>query len=152
MKDNITTSELDILAAEISVNLGLEHIHYTTLASRIAIDNHQKNTNSDFWLVMNQLHENCDIHNEPSPLISDELHHIIQQNKDKLNKRLFAIKVLKGELNSEEITLENKNIGKLLINSENPFALLKLENKKFNFDLDLKCGDANIKVIKPSWI
>ena len=72
--------------------------------------------------------------------------------KDKLNKRLFAIKVLDGELNSEEITLENKNIGKLLINSENPFALLKLENKKFNFDLDLKCGDANIKAIKPSWI
>ena len=72
--------------------------------------------------------------------------------KDKINKRLFAIKVLNGELNSEEITLENKNIGKLLINSENPFALLKLENKKFNFDLDLKCGDANIKAIKPSWI
>ncbi len=72
--------------------------------------------------------------------------------KDKLNKRLFAIKVLDGELNSEEITLENKNIGKLLIKSENPFALLKLENKKFDFDLDLKCGDANIKAIKPSWI
>ena len=72
--------------------------------------------------------------------------------KDKLNKRLFAIKVLDGELNSEEITLGNKNIGKLLINSESPFALLKLENKKFNFDLELKCGDANIKAIKPSWI
>ena len=72
--------------------------------------------------------------------------------KDKLNKRLFAIKVLDGELNSEEITLENKNIGKLLINGENPFALLKLENKKFDFDLDLKCGDANIKAIKPTWI
>ena len=72
--------------------------------------------------------------------------------KDKLNKRLFAIKVLDGELNGEEITLENKNIGKLLINSDNPFALLKLENKKFNFDLDLKCGEASIKAIKPSWI
>ena len=50
------------------------------------------------------------------------------------------------------LQLENKNIGKLLINSENPFALLKLENKKFNFDLNLKCGDANIKALKPSWI
>ena len=72
--------------------------------------------------------------------------------KDKLNKRLFAIKVLDGELNSEEITFENKNIGKLLINNKNPFALLKLENKKFNFDADLKCGDANIKAIKPNWL
>ena len=72
--------------------------------------------------------------------------------KDKLNKRLFAIKVLDGELNSEEITFENKSIGKLLINNKNPFGLLKLENKKFNFDADLKCGDANIKAIKPNWL
>ena len=72
--------------------------------------------------------------------------------KDKLNKRLFAIKVLNGEINSEEITSEDKNIGKLLINNKNPFALLKLENKKFNFDADLRCGDAKIKAIKPIWI
>ena len=72
--------------------------------------------------------------------------------KNKLNKRLFAIKVLDGEINSDEITYENKNIGKLLINNKNPFAVLKLENKSFNFDKDLKCGDAKIKVLRPSWI
>ena len=72
--------------------------------------------------------------------------------KDKLSKRLFAIKVLDGEINSEEITCEDKNIGKLLINNKNPFALLKLENKSFNFDKDLKCGDAKIKVLRPNWI
>ena len=72
--------------------------------------------------------------------------------KDKLSKRLFAIKVIKGDLNSNEITSENKNIGKLLINNKNPFALLKLENKNFNFDNNLKCGDANIKALKPSWL
>ena len=72
--------------------------------------------------------------------------------KDKLNKRLFAIKVLNGDLNSEEITYENKNIGKLLINNKNPFALLKLENKKFNFEINLKCGDAKIKALKPIWL
>ena len=72
--------------------------------------------------------------------------------KDKLSKRLFAIKVIKGDLNSKEITSENKNIGKLLINNKNPFALLKLENKNFNFDNNLKCGDANIKALKPSWL
>ena len=72
--------------------------------------------------------------------------------KDKLSKRLFAIKVIKGDLNSKEITSENKNIGKLLINNKNPFALLKLENKNFNFENNLKCGDANIKALKPSWL
>ena len=72
--------------------------------------------------------------------------------KDKLNKRLFAVKVQEGEITSDEITYNNKNIGKLLINNENPFALLKLENKKFNFDADLRCGDAKIKALKPNWL
>ena len=71
--------------------------------------------------------------------------------KDKLNKRLFAIKVLEGQINSEEITFKNKNIGRLLINNKYPFALFKLENKKFDFDVDLKCGDAKIKALKPYW-
>ena len=71
--------------------------------------------------------------------------------KDKLNKRLFAIKVLEGQINSEEITFQNKNIGRLLINNKYPFALFKLENKKFNFDIDLNCGDAKIKALKPYW-
>ena len=71
--------------------------------------------------------------------------------KDKLNKRLFAIKVLEGQINTEEITFKNKNIGRLLINNKYPFALFKLENKKFDFDIDLKCGDAKIKALKPYW-
>ena len=71
--------------------------------------------------------------------------------KNKLNKRLFAIEILEGQINSEEITFENKNIGRLLINNKNPFALLKLDNKKFNFGINLKCGDAKIKVLKPRW-
>ncbi len=72
--------------------------------------------------------------------------------KDKLNKRLFAIKVLDGEINSDDITIDNKNIGKILIKNKNPFALIRLENKKFNFENNLECGNAKIKVIKPNWI
>ena len=72
--------------------------------------------------------------------------------KDKLNKRLFAIKVLDGEINSDDITIDNKNIGKILIKNKNPFALIRLENKKFNFESNLECGNAKVKVIKPNWI
>ena len=72
--------------------------------------------------------------------------------KEKLNKRLFAIKVLEGNINSEEIVLENKEIGKLLINNNNPFALIKFKNKDFNFENIYKCGDAKIKVKKPLWL
>ena len=47
--------------------------------------------------------------------------------------------------------LIQKYIGKLLINNKNPFGLIKLENKNFNFDADLRCGDAKIKVLRPNW-
>ena len=72
--------------------------------------------------------------------------------KDKLNKRLFAIKVLEGEINSDEITINNKMIGKILIKNKNPFALIKIENNNFDFEDSLKCGKAKIKILKPHWI
>jgi hypothetical protein len=72
--------------------------------------------------------------------------------KEKLNNRLFAIKVLEGKINSEEIILEDKEIGKLLINNQNPFAVIKFQNNKFNFDDIYKCGNAIIKIQKPEWL
>ncbi len=72
--------------------------------------------------------------------------------KQKLNKRLFAIKVLEGKINSDEITYESKVVGKLLINNQNPFALIKFKDENFNFENNFKCGDAKIKVIRPKWL
>tara|TARA_B100001029_G_scaffold172810_1_gene170966 strand:- start:172 stop:1053 length:882 start_codon:yes stop_codon:yes gene_type:complete len=72
--------------------------------------------------------------------------------KEKLNKRLFAIKVLEGKISSDKITFEDKEIGRLLINNQNPFALIKFQSNNFSFDDNLKCGDAKIKIIKPNWL
>ena len=72
--------------------------------------------------------------------------------KEKLNKRLFAIKILEGKINSNEIMLEDKEIGKILIDNQNPFALIKFNSENFNFENSLKCGDAKIKIIKPEWM
>ena len=72
--------------------------------------------------------------------------------KNKLNKKLFAIKIIEGNLNSDEIFLEDKQVGKLLIKNKNPFALIKIKNNFLNFDIIYKCGNAKIKVIKPDWL
>ena len=72
--------------------------------------------------------------------------------KEKLNKRLFAVKVLEGEINKDEITSNNKIVGKILIKNKNPFALIKLENNNFDFETNLECGKAKIKILKPNWI
>ena len=72
--------------------------------------------------------------------------------KEKLNKRLFAVKILEGEINKDEITSNNKIVGKILIKNKNPFALIKLENNNFDFETNLECGKAKIKILKPNWI
>ena len=72
--------------------------------------------------------------------------------KNKLNKKLFPIKIIEGNISSDEIFLEDKEIGKLLIKNKNPFALIKTQNNLLNFDIIYKCGNAKIKVIKPDWL
>ncbi len=72
--------------------------------------------------------------------------------KNKLNKKLFPIKIIEGNINSDEIFLQNKEIGKLLINNKNPFALMKIQNNLLNFDSIYQCGNAKIKVLKPDWL
>ena len=72
--------------------------------------------------------------------------------KEKLNKRLLAIKVLEGKIEDEIITFENKEVGKVIINNKYPFGLIKTNNENFSFEKIYQCGEAKIQVIKPSWL
>ena len=55
------------------------------------------------------------------------------KHKNKLNKRLLAVKIIEGKISSEEIFFKEKEIGKLLIKNKNPFALIKIYNGQFGF-------------------
>ena len=72
--------------------------------------------------------------------------------KNKLSKRLFPIKVIKGEINNEIIEYNNYEFGKILIKNKYPFAVIKYLNKNFSFENEFYCGDAKIKIMKPEWI
>ncbi len=72
--------------------------------------------------------------------------------KNKLSKKLFAIKIIEGKINSDEIFLKDKEVGKLLIKSKNPFALIKIKNDFLDFEKTYQCGEAKIKILKPGWI
>ena len=71
--------------------------------------------------------------------------------KNKLNKKLFAIKIIEGNLNRDEIFLKEKEVGKLLIKNENPFALIKIKNDFLDFEKTYQCGEAKLKILKPGW-
>ena len=73
--------------------------------------------------------------------------------KNKLSKRLLPIKVLKGTLKiDQDILFQNEKYGKILIDGEYPFGLIKFKDEKLNFSREYKCENAIIKISKPEWI
>ena len=72
--------------------------------------------------------------------------------KNKLNKRLLPIEVIEGDLENDIITTEKDEIGKVLINDNYPYALIKIRNEKFDFKRTFNCGSAKVKIKKPDWL
>jgi folate-binding protein YgfZ len=73
--------------------------------------------------------------------------------KNKLLKRLLPIKVIKGKLfEGENIYYNGNEIGKVLIEKDYPFALIKYLDENFDEKFDFITKDALIKIEKPNWI
>ncbi len=75
--DGITTSELDEFAASFSATLFKNDPDYLILASRIAVNNHHKNTIECFYEVTKKLND--------IGIISDKFIKIVYENKEKIN-------------------------------------------------------------------
>jgi folate-binding protein YgfZ len=73
--------------------------------------------------------------------------------KNKLSKRLLPIQVTKGALHQDEPIYNNEvEIGKILIEKDFPFALVKYLDDNFNENLNYSTKNASFKIIKPNWI
>ena len=68
--DKISTSKIDELSAEQCASMSSIHYDYNTLAGRIIISSHQKNTSPVFSNVVNSLYNFRDKHGKHSPLLS----------------------------------------------------------------------------------
>ena len=83
--NNVSTIELDELAAQICISMETSHLDYGILASRIIISNNHKCTSPSFSETIYILYNNKDINNNKCPLIADDVYEIIIKNKDKIN-------------------------------------------------------------------
>ena len=73
--------------------------------------------------------------------------------KNKLSKRLFPINLINGKLQEgESIYNKDSEIGKVLINEEYPFALIKYLDKNFEENTEFKTKEASFRIKKPDWI
>ena len=73
--------------------------------------------------------------------------------RNKLLKRLLPVQIIDGKLNIDDnISNDDENIGKILVNNDYPFGLIKIKEKNLNFSKKYKCNSATIKFIKPFWM
>ena len=81
--DKIPTKKIDELTAEQCASLSTQHPDYNTLAGRIIVSNHHKNTNNNFSEVMKSLYYYVNpITNKQSPIVSHKLWDIVSNNAE----------------------------------------------------------------------
>ena len=74
------------------------------------------------------------------------------KHKDKLSKRLFSLELINGSVKENDIiNFKGKEIGKILIDGNYPFGLIKF--KELNLDTtNLNTENGLLKINKPNWI
>ena len=73
--------------------------------------------------------------------------------KNKLSKRLLPVEIIEGKLNQDDLIYNGEfEVGKVLINSEYPFALVKYLDDYFIKGIIFKCKNAKLRIMKPDWI
>jgi ribonucleoside-diphosphate reductase alpha chain len=82
--DGIHTTKIDELLAEQCASMSSIHPDYNILAGRISVSNHHRNTSPSFVSVMNDLFDFHDKQNKHSPIVSMELHIIVNKYASEL--------------------------------------------------------------------
>ena len=73
--------------------------------------------------------------------------------KNKLTKRLLPVEILTGKISEgDKIFKNNVEIGKVLIDEEYPFALVKYLNNKIGKNQIFKSDNGLIKILVPNWL
>ena len=88
--DNVTTTELDNLAAETAAAYTTVHPDFAVLAARIAVSNLHKNTLKSFSKTAKLLYDYIDpVTNSHAPLLSKEVYDIIRKNADEIDSSII---------------------------------------------------------------
>ena len=84
--DGISTTELDVLAAETAAAMVTTHPDYAKLAGRLAVSNLHKTTHKKFSQSIKELHSFVEPKTgKESSLIDDEIYQFVMENKESLD-------------------------------------------------------------------
>lgn len=88
LKSGIMTYEIDEYAANASASLSITNPYYLKIAARIAIDNHQKNTQRSFVDKMRKLYLNRDLAGEINSLVAQEFFKYVEEHQDFIERTI----------------------------------------------------------------
>jgi ribonucleoside-diphosphate reductase alpha subunit len=86
--DKIETSKIDELTAEQCASLSTQHYDYSTLASRICVSNHQKNTPFSMFQCVKKLYNYKDFEGKSAPLISSNVMEFMKKYKSEIEETI----------------------------------------------------------------
>jgi folate-binding protein YgfZ len=73
--------------------------------------------------------------------------------KNKIRKRVFPIQIIEGSVSIDEaITLDEKNIGKIISLDPCCFAVINIEDNKDALNKTIELENSKIKISKPYWL
>jgi len=88
--DNVSTTELDNLAAEVAATMAVQHPDYASLASRIAVSNLHKATKKSFAETMEDLYNYLDpITGARASLIAEDVIELIREHGEFLDSQII---------------------------------------------------------------
>jgi ribonucleoside-diphosphate reductase alpha subunit len=88
--NNVSTTELDNLAAETAASFTTKHPDFAVLAARIAVSNLHKNTKKSFSQTAELMYHYIDTKtNAPAPLLADDIYELIQEHADLLDAAII---------------------------------------------------------------
>ena len=133
--DGVHTYELDDLAAQLSAQMGIDHMEYTQLASRIAISNNQKRTSPSFSETITILFNNIDSNGSNCSLISEEVYHFVIANKSKINDTIDYTR----DFNFDYFAL--KTLEKAYLMKVNGVIVERIQDMLMRVSIGLHCGN-----------
>ena len=86
--DGIQTTKIDELTAQQCASNASNHPDYNTLAGRIVVSNHHKNTDQSFSYGMERLYNFIDVNGIHAPIISKEYWDIVAENRELLDSMI----------------------------------------------------------------
>src|SRR5688572_4362756 len=88
LKRNMSTSEIDEFAIDRASSMGISNPYYLEVASRLAIDNHQKNTLKSFYDKMKLAYLYVNNHNKSQPLLNSKFFKFVETYQNDLENMI----------------------------------------------------------------